>query len=115
MIGKQAPCSTPERSEASTGQNASAHRQSRCAEASTAERQSGLQLGAWSRHHPGASLPLAQGHYTVMVASPSNNLTQLSEKRGEDQLDIMVKTRTSTAKVAAASRIPSSIHWRRCS
>jgi len=48
----------------------------------TAERQSGHQLGAWSRHHPGASFPLAPCHYSGSVAARANNLNPVSTIRG---------------------------------
>ena len=51
----------------------------------TVQRQSGRQLGAWSRHHPGASLPLARRHYTTILAKEANNLNPVSDFRGEDQ------------------------------
>jgi len=47
-----------------------------------AQRQSGRQLGAWSRHHPGASFPLAHRHYSDTVAVRANNLKPVSIIRG---------------------------------
>ena len=49
---------------------------------STAQRQSGHQLGAQSRHHLGASLPLAQGQYTDRMRARQNNLITVSIFRG---------------------------------
>ena len=53
--------------------------------AMAATRQSGHQLGAQSRHHPGASFPLARRHCTNSITNHKNNLTPVSIFRGEDQ------------------------------
>lgn len=47
-----------------------------------AQRQSGHQLGAWSRHHPGVSFPLAPRHYIDTVVVRANNLNPVSIIRG---------------------------------
>ncbi len=51
----------------------------------SASRQSGIQSSAQSQHHPGASVSLAQLHYTDIVHVRPNNLKLVSTFRGEDQ------------------------------
>ena len=48
----------------------------------TAERQSGHQSGAWSRHHPGSSFPLARTHDITTNAIRPNNLKPVFTFRG---------------------------------
>lgn len=48
-------------------------------------RQSGLQSGAWSQHHPGVSFPLAHRHYIDTIHRRPNNLNPVSTFRVEDQ------------------------------
>jgi len=47
--------------------------------------QSGHQLGAQSRHHPGASFPLARGDSSIIISTCPNNLKPVSTFAGEDQ------------------------------
>jgi hypothetical protein len=60
-------------------------RRNRRADTTTPSWQSGHQSGAWSRHHPGASLPLAPRHGIDSIHTRPNNLISVSTFRVEDQ------------------------------
>jgi hypothetical protein len=58
-------------------------------------RQSGLQLGAWSRHHPGASFPLAPPHYIDTITRRQKFIKPVSTFRGEDHLPMTCTNKKS--------------------
>jgi len=66
--------------------------------------QSGHQLGAQSRHHPGASFPLARGDCSIIISTYPNNLKPVSTFAGEDHFSTRRVTATPKARTAASTR-----------